>query len=442
LRSVKAAIGVAVLDPQALRRQQRLTLVGLDPSLQRLVGCIQLIRHVGFRLYALDDSECEGFFTARLESRPKHLGSSRGRRHQGQSRDNTYPNHKHGPRSRLYPACVGFFEWRGHVRGNRRPFKASCGEPHRHVASARHSGPDRPHPQFQLSASRTSGPRRRSRAPPTDTALGDINNRNQIVGIYGSQETSFLDDRGAFSIIAAPFPGTDQTIVSKINNEGQIVGGYHNNTGFHGFIDDRGTFSPIDVPFSGAADTIAGGINERGQIVGQYDDTTGVHGFLDDRGRFSPIVIPLSGVSDTFPRGINNRAQIVGFYNDTTGSHGFLIDRGRFTAINVPFSGAHDSAAFTINNRGQIVGAYSDSNGMIRGFLGHSITHRLVLASEGRLARPEGTALSQALPALRHAEKPGQLREGPESALTRRYSGGRRTRKIAPKRSCGGSLTR
>jgi ubiquinone/menaquinone biosynthesis C-methylase UbiE len=43
--------------------------------------------------------------------------------------------------------------------------KPSCGEPHRHVASARHSGPDRPHPQFQLSASRTSGPRRRSRAP-------------------------------------------------------------------------------------------------------------------------------------------------------------------------------------------------------------------------------------------------------------------------------------
>jgi hypothetical protein len=72
------------LDPQALRREQRLTLVGLDPTLQRLVGGIQpLIRHVGFRLYALDDSECGGFFTARLESRPKHLGSSRERRHQG-----------------------------------------------------------------------------------------------------------------------------------------------------------------------------------------------------------------------------------------------------------------------------------------------------------------------------------------------------------------------
>jgi arsenite methyltransferase len=41
LGSVKAAIGVPVLDPQALRRQQRLTLSSVDPALQRLVGCIQ-----------------------------------------------------------------------------------------------------------------------------------------------------------------------------------------------------------------------------------------------------------------------------------------------------------------------------------------------------------------------------------------------------------------
>jgi hypothetical protein len=59
-----------VLDPQPLSRQQRLTLIGLDPSLQRLVGCIQpLIRNVSFRLYALDDFERGGFFAAKLESR-------------------------------------------------------------------------------------------------------------------------------------------------------------------------------------------------------------------------------------------------------------------------------------------------------------------------------------------------------------------------------------
>jgi hypothetical protein len=97
LYTVEGSIGVPVLDPQALRRQQWLTLSGIDPSLQRLVGCIQpLIRHVGFCLYALDDSGCRGFIAARLEARPKHLSLSPKRSHHGQHRDckeYPYPSH-------------------------------------------------------------------------------------------------------------------------------------------------------------------------------------------------------------------------------------------------------------------------------------------------------------------------------------------------------------
>jgi hypothetical protein len=53
-------------------------LSGIDLSLQRFVGGIQPpIRWVNFFLYALDDGEGGGFFAARLEARPKHLGSSR-----------------------------------------------------------------------------------------------------------------------------------------------------------------------------------------------------------------------------------------------------------------------------------------------------------------------------------------------------------------------------
>jgi hypothetical protein len=78
-----------------LRRQQWLTLSGVDPSLQSLVGCIQLlIRHVGFNLYALDDSECGGLIPARLETRSKHLGFSPERSYRGQYRDrDNYPSH-------------------------------------------------------------------------------------------------------------------------------------------------------------------------------------------------------------------------------------------------------------------------------------------------------------------------------------------------------------
>jgi len=47
------------LDPQALRGKERLTLSGIDLSLQRFVRCIQpLVRSVSFGLYAFDDFEC------------------------------------------------------------------------------------------------------------------------------------------------------------------------------------------------------------------------------------------------------------------------------------------------------------------------------------------------------------------------------------------------
>jgi hypothetical protein len=92
------------LDPQALRRQQRLALGGLDPSLRCLVCCVQpLIRRVGFRLYALDDSGRRGFVAARLEARPKHLGPCGERCHHGQHREcKQYPSQKRD----LDPGCL------------------------------------------------------------------------------------------------------------------------------------------------------------------------------------------------------------------------------------------------------------------------------------------------------------------------------------------------
>jgi hypothetical protein len=87
LHSVEAAIGIAVLEPQTLRRQQRLMLRRVDSGLQRLVGCIQpLISRVGLCLYALDNASVE-LIAARLDAPPEHLGCSRERRHPGEHRD-------------------------------------------------------------------------------------------------------------------------------------------------------------------------------------------------------------------------------------------------------------------------------------------------------------------------------------------------------------------
>jgi hypothetical protein len=56
-----------------------------------------------------------------------------------------------------------------------------------------------------------------------------------------------------------------------INERGQIVGRYANEDGVrHGFLFERGTYRTLDFP--GAADTVLTRINNRGVIVGTYDD--------------------------------------------------------------------------------------------------------------------------------------------------------------------------
>jgi probable HAF family extracellular repeat protein len=62
-----------------------------------------------------------------------------------------------------------------------------------------------------------------------------------------------------------------------------MVGYYFDAAGVRGFVSTGTTaddFTPIDFP--GASATFASGINNSGQIVGWYTDETGTHGFLAD----------------------------------------------------------------------------------------------------------------------------------------------------------------
>jgi probable HAF family extracellular repeat protein len=160
-------------------------------------------------------------------------------------------------------------------------------------------------------------------------------------------------------------PGsTHEKVAYGINNAGQIVGGYNDNSGNHGFLYSGGAFTKIDVP--GAGFTRARGINNAGQIVGDTGD--GGHGFLYSGGAFTTINPP--GASTSFAYGINDAGQIVGFYQTVPGGteHGFLYSGGVFTTIDVPgavvFTEAHG-----INDAGQIVGDYVGSGRVVHGFL-------------------------------------------------------------------------
>jgi probable HAF family extracellular repeat protein len=55
--------------------------------------------------------------------------------------------------------------------------------------------------------------------------------------------------------------------VSVINNRGQLVGSYTDNTGLHGFLFSNGTFAEI-IPPGTLAFSIPFGIDDRGRIVG------------------------------------------------------------------------------------------------------------------------------------------------------------------------------
>jgi uncharacterized membrane protein len=198
---------------------------------------------------------------------------------------------------------------------------------------------------------------------PSALGIGptDLNDRRQIVGSYddvaADANRGFLLDRNRFTKINPP--GAKSTQAQGINNRGQIVGVYSNDSNVisapdatrRGFLLDRGRYRRLDVP--GARKSQAFDINDRGQVVGEYMDAAGrFHGYVWERGRFKTIDVP--GQSSTGATGINNRGQIIGGTGPVEARVGFLLDRGRFTTFSVP--GAQVTLAYGINDQGQIAG--------------------------------------------------------------------------------------
>ena len=112
-------------------------------------------------------------------------------------------------------------------------------------------------------------------------------------------------------------------------------------------------FTTIDVP--GAIVTTARGVNDSGEIVGSFTDDTGSHGFLYKGGTFATLGPP--GASQSDATSINNAGQIVGSFTDSAGQHGFLNVGGAFTTIDFP--GADSTSALAIDNAGRILGSSS-----------------------------------------------------------------------------------
>ena len=198
-----------------------------------------------------------------------------------------------------------------------------------------------------------------------------INDRGEIAGEFlrPDSESGLLRDRRG-RITSFDVPGAAGTEALRINDRGQIVGSYSNDTPFvndsklvRAYVTKRDRFVRLRV---GRAQLTTGlGINDRGWVVGGYvergtprnpDGTfQEFHGYLWKHGRFRTIDVP--GAPGTEVYEINNRGDMVGVYGNTRirEQHGFLMDRrGRVTEIKV--RGGQFTIPFGINDRDQIVG--------------------------------------------------------------------------------------
>ncbi|MHB1951962.1 MAG: DUF3466 family protein [Acidiferrobacteraceae bacterium] len=164
------------------------------------------------------------------------------------------------------------------------------------------------------------------------TDVAGISNNGQITGSYyaNGAKHGFTDTGGSFATI--DMPGAADTFAMGSNIHGQIAGWYFDsNSVEHGFIDNNGVFTTLDAPGAVTgfdSGTMVTGINDLGQLVGTADLAGGQEAFVYSGGMFSFLTVP-GGVYTT-GYGINNNGQIVGSYWDGTdtstdnGLHGFV----------------------------------------------------------------------------------------------------------------------
>jgi len=184
------------------------------------------------------------------------------------------------------------------------------------------------------------------------TILSGINNSGQITGYYldpTGPDRGFLYANGSFTAIN--FPNATQTLSLGINNAGNIVGYYIDQLGGHGFLYQGGTYTSFDYPGATGMGTVAFGINDDNQISGYYTDSQSFkHGFQYQAGNFTPVDYP--GALQTQADSINGDAQIAGCADS---SFAFLYAQGTFS--NPPVN-----CAAGVNNNEQITGSLGSNN--------------------------------------------------------------------------------
>jgi probable HAF family extracellular repeat protein len=201
------------------------------------------------------------------------------------------------------------------------------------------------------------------------TAANGINKYNQIVGFYIDQQNGirgYLLSDGKYTTISY---GSNLVEVDGINDYGVMVGFYAASTQgpLHGFILEKGKFKTIDYP--GANITIPEAINNKGEVVGNWSNESGTqHLFKYMNGRFTGFNI--AGASRTEGvGGVDDNGDMSGFYGNNGGNYGFILrSDGKLLTIKDPHDPGNTGLT-GMNNKFQAVGSwFEDTTETSHGF--------------------------------------------------------------------------
>jgi probable HAF family extracellular repeat protein len=143
--------------------------------------------------------------------------------------------------------------------------------------------------------------------PGVPLAIGGINDRGQVVGSYrdGGTAHCFLWENGVLNTINVA--GIADALCYDINNRNDISGAFVDSTGGSGSILSSGSLIPIQI---GLFTIAATSLNDRGQAVGLFFDNSVTRGFLFDSGTAALIALPvLDPIFQTVA--INNAGDLV-----------------------------------------------------------------------------------------------------------------------------------
>jgi hypothetical protein len=223
-------------------------------------------------------------------------------------------------------------------------------------------------------------------APNFGTIVSGLNNSGEVVGgfQYLDPNTHLEISSGYVRTSDGTFtevPGTLNTLttVSCLNDAGQFGGFEISPTSVAAFIGELGQqlvmFSPPNVGAGAQTFTQGCKLNASGVMAGDATDSNSVvHAFLRTTdGTLTAIDVNGAGttpLAGTYAYGINASGEVVGTVAAAGVSHAFTrAADGTITTFDPPGAGAAGSQGVGINDSGEIVGRYVDANGVTHGFL-------------------------------------------------------------------------